>query len=221
MDISMPVMDGYQATEKIRALEQQTGSSVPIIAMTAYAQRGDREKCLAAGMNDYISKPAHTSEITGMLERFTGSPDDSMSLIRSHPAFPPHPDPLPHGEGTICMTEDLPIFDRNALLLRIYGREDMLGRVLTMFRNGATSYLATLKDAITTGDALQVKNAAHSIKGVTANISALKMHATAVSLDSFAHAGNIAACGLLVVQLEEELAEFCSVVEITTPGEPV
>jgi CheY-like chemotaxis protein len=78
MDIQMPEMDGFRATELIRSQQQQSGSSVPIIAMTAHAMAGDREKCLAAGMNDYISKPIARDELASLLQRTASSSPKSV-----------------------------------------------------------------------------------------------------------------------------------------------
>jgi HPt (histidine-containing phosphotransfer) domain-containing protein len=109
----------------------------------------------------------------------------------------------------------LPAFDRKDLLSRINGREDMVARIVKMFRHGVAGYLTALKKSLESGDSKQIKNAAHSIKGSTANISAMKMHATAVVLDSFADSGDVEACRSLIIRLENEFAEFCSATELS------
>ncbi len=69
MDVQMPVMDGFEATQLIRAAEKESGSRTPIVALTAHAMKGDRERCLEAGMDDYISKPINNKELTDALAR--------------------------------------------------------------------------------------------------------------------------------------------------------
>ncbi len=73
MDIQMPGMDGFEATAAIRKIEKETGVHIPIAAMTAYALKGDQEKCLASGMDAYISKPIRTSELFGTIEKLVGN----------------------------------------------------------------------------------------------------------------------------------------------------
>jgi CheY-like chemotaxis protein len=69
MDVQMPELDGYAATAEIRKMERESGGHVPIVAMTAHAMKGDREKCLAAGMDDYVSKPIYPEELFRTIER--------------------------------------------------------------------------------------------------------------------------------------------------------
>jgi len=81
MDVQMPEMDGFGATAAIRARERETGSHLPIIAMTAHAIQGDRERCLAAGMDSYISKPINPQELTELLERFSVATEEEPSTV--------------------------------------------------------------------------------------------------------------------------------------------
>ena len=79
MDVQMPEMDGFETTAAIRTRERETGNHLPIIAMTAHAMQGDRERCIAAGMDSYIAKPLKAAELIDLLERFAGATQEEVS----------------------------------------------------------------------------------------------------------------------------------------------
>ena len=81
MDVQMPEMDGLEATAAVRAREREAGTHIPIIAMTAHAMRGDRERCLSAGMDDYLSKPIHAEQLLELVRKYTKAPADPRPVV--------------------------------------------------------------------------------------------------------------------------------------------
>jgi signal transduction histidine kinase/CheY-like chemotaxis protein len=153
MDVQMPEMDGLEATNAIRRREMSTGKHVPIIAMTAHAMKGDRERCLAAGMDAYISKPVHIEELFQVTEGLTrrGGPIDRT------------PDRGPLGTATI---------DREAALRRVDGDEAMLADLAKLFCDESPRMLSVIEEAITLKNADALERGAHSLKGSVATFSA-------------------------------------------------
>jgi signal transduction histidine kinase/DNA-binding response OmpR family regulator/HPt (histidine-containing phosphotransfer) domain-containing protein len=196
MDMQMPILDGYGAVQMIREYEkEQSSTRIPIIAMTAYAMQGDREKCLAADMDAYLSKPARPQEILATLRQWL--PGDGEQIQASEPDAP-----LPPAE------EILPVFAREELLERLGGREEMLTRFIDMFNNNVTGYMEQLTAAIEQCDTEQVRIQAHTIKGAAANISARQVRETAATMEAHARGGNLDEAAKLLAQLQNELEAF-------------
>ncbi len=181
----MPEMDGLQATIAIRQLEQATGRpATPIVAMTAYAAREDREKCLQAGMDDYLSKPVKPASILATLQRHC---DGQRVAQQSGP-----PELSAAAENQAAKGEVLtPVYAREDLLERLGGEEALIPRFISLFRNGLLKNLQELEQAITADDSEAVRVAAHTIKGSCGNIGAMQMRETASTLEAAAKAGDI------------------------------
>jgi two-component system sensor histidine kinase/response regulator len=156
MDVQMPEMDGIQAAGVIREREKATGGRIPIVAMTARAMIGDRERCLAAGMDGYLSKPVHAEDLRRLLDRVgsMGSEPKRSPPPQSPPSYP--------GGGD---REHRVIPDRRTLLRKVEGDEVLLARMLGIFREQSRRLLGDLKSAIEQGDAAGVNEAAHALKG--------------------------------------------------------
>jgi signal transduction histidine kinase/DNA-binding response OmpR family regulator len=211
MDVQMPVMDGFEATRRIRGLEPTSGRRVPIIAMTAYAMKEDMDKCHDAGMDDFISKPFHPDDIAAVLGRLadgkggdgtTNIPHTELSVVADQATVP----------VSIVGQEADVVFDREELLERLGGKGELIPRFLAMFSKNSVGYLEALRQGIHAGDAEQVRIQAHSIKGAAANISALKIMETAAALEVMARDGNSDRWGELLARLESEYAEFGSII---------
>jgi CheY-like chemotaxis protein/HPt (histidine-containing phosphotransfer) domain-containing protein len=206
MDMQMPILDGYGAVKEIRHIEQSRNSvRTPIVAMTAYAMQGDREKCMSAGTDAYLSKPARSADIIATLYQL-------VSLEKKNIVAP---EVLANKE-TSLITEIveaepsvvLPVFDKNELLERLGGREELLERFITMFAENVSGYMDHLESALERGDVEQVRIQAHTIKGAAANISARQIRETASRIEAHAREGRIEEASSLKMNLQRDLEAF-------------
>ncbi len=148
MDVQMPEMDGLTATQHIRESEKLSGMHLPIVAMTARAMRGDRETCLAAGMDGYISKPIALEELKAAIERHIGNVGQPLGPPQASASQP-----------------TLPAWDARKFLEEIGGDETLLREVTDIFLEEAPKLLARLRQAVEAGDTAVIERTAHSLKG--------------------------------------------------------
>lgn len=156
MDVQMPVMGGFDATARIREREIAGAPHTPIVAMTAHAMKGDRERCIAAGMDGYLSKPVHAPDLVTVLNQLTGHDDP--------PPPPPHEPTLITG----------PVFEREQVLFNLGGDEELLEQLIQMYAEDEPRLVADIDTAIATRDAEALHNAAHALKGAVANFCATR-----------------------------------------------
>jgi signal transduction histidine kinase/CheY-like chemotaxis protein len=198
MDCQMPIMDGYAATRAIRSLERDLGRErTPIIALTAHALAGERERVLGAGMDDFLSKPFRPSTLDGILRRYSerDSAEDSGSESNSSPAGS---SPAASSQ-TIGSSEDLdPGASRSEKLIRLF-LERMPGQ------------LEALGRAIEAGDAAQIRAHAHKIKGSALALVAQRMSETATEMQHQAEAGNLSP---LPLELRRLLSQYAVVADM-------
>ncbi len=193
MDCQMPVMDGYEATGHIRRLEGDRRHT-PIIAMTAAAMEGDREKCLAAGMDDYITKPVRPEVIAAVIEKWV------LASSVPAPVDAPAPGEPPSVEG---------VLDRNQVdLLR--GLDDgdgaVLAEVVTEYVEQSARQRDALVRAIELGDPPAVEGLAHSLRGASANVGATRLAEICGRIEGLAHLSDIDGVRALATSFATELA---------------
>jgi PAS domain S-box-containing protein len=193
MDVHMPGLNGYEATAKIRQTEKASGRHVPIIAMTANAMKGDRERCLAAGMDDYIAKPLRSAELFQVVEQF------ALPSAAPEPAQPP---PAPTTLSPRPQTEPPP-FDI-AEFRESTGDEKLMRKLVAIFSEDAQKYLRKAEKALTAGKARPLYEAAHSLKGMLGVYAARKALTLSSELCEYAHAGDLKGAQLMLDQLKKE-----------------
>jgi PAS domain S-box-containing protein len=195
MDVQMPEMDGFEATACLRQRERLTGRHVPVIAMTAHAMKGDRERCLEAGMDGYVAKPIQPRELF-----------QALAAVIPNAASAPE-EPGQAGDGA---------FDRAALLARLGGREDRLRKLARTFLDESARLLAEMDAAITSGDAGRLKRAAHSLKGSVGIFGAPEASAASGRLEFLGKEQDLAGAREVFAELEAALARLRPALEALT-----
>jgi CheY-like chemotaxis protein len=192
MDCQMPVMDGFAATTEIRRHEQQRGRarSLPIIAITANALQGDRESCLAAGMDDYLSKPFTQQALGQTLSRWISLP--RVPATSAALAEPPPPNDEPINQQALDNIRALSPANGDALL----------ERVLQTFLNDTPGHLHTLRQAIAADDAEQLRKSAHSLKSSAANVGANALAQRSKELEQLGRNDTTAGAAVLLADME-------------------
>ncbi len=187
MDVQMPEMDGFEATAKIRELEAQKGTHTPIIAMTAHAMKGDRERCLEAGMDDYVPKPISAEALANAIR----------NLIKDKPE--PHKKEAAVGENT------QPFFDKDALLKAFDDDWDFLREVIDMFVADYPDMLKDINAAIESNDAPGLQRTAHALKGMLGNFQVESSAQKAYLLEKMGSEGQLDNAADIYAQLSAEL----------------
>jgi PAS domain S-box-containing protein len=183
MDLQMPQMDGLEATAAIRAREASKGSHVPIIAMTAFAMIGDKEKCLEAGMDGYISKPVRAKELFETIDRLAANP------------------PTTPGVGESAGVSDQ--IDWSAALEYVAGDEQMLRDLIGIFLVECPRWLTELREAIASERIGDVKRLAHNLKGSIRLFGAKSVFDSAFLLEQMGRSGNLSGAAPACAALEE------------------
>ncbi|WP_255470620.1 hybrid sensor histidine kinase/response regulator [Pseudoxanthomonas sp. 3HH-4] len=191
MDCQMPVLDGYAATRRWRESEAQRTEGVPrlpIVAMTANAMAGDRQRCLDAGMDDYLAKPVSREQLESCLHRWL---PDRMNFVLRNAALVPAAEPAPPAPAVATArapAPSFPVLDQTMLeeLREIAGDETT--RIITIFLEDAPRLIGTLEKAAAVPDLDAMRDAAHTLKSSSANVGAMALSAAAKRVELGARA---------------------------------
>jgi PAS domain S-box-containing protein len=194
MDVQMPEMDGFEATRAIRSGKAGVlDPKVPVIAMTAHAMKGDRERCLEAGMDDYISKPITPQALAEALEKWVGKTQGlSPAIVAPGGATEP--------------SAGLPVFDRPALIARLMGDEELAGTIIAGFLDDVPKRILALRGYLDRGDAGSAGGQAHALKGAAANVGGMALSDVASEMEEAGRAGRREEIVSLVPELERQFA---------------
>jgi signal transduction histidine kinase/CheY-like chemotaxis protein/HPt (histidine-containing phosphotransfer) domain-containing protein len=189
MDVQMPELDGIEATRQIRSDQSAVRNhQVPVIAMTAHAMQGDREKCLQAQMNDYVSKPISPHSLATVLDQW---------LPKQPITTPTQPD---------MENSQTPVFDRAGMLARLMNDAALVETVSQGFLLDIPQQIAALKNYLASGDATGSERQAHSIKGASANVGGERLRKIALQLEHAANSGDLPAAASHLPALEAQFA---------------
>jgi CheY-like chemotaxis protein len=200
MDVQMPEMDGCEATAAIRRKERATGAHVPVLAMTAHALKGDRERCLAAGMDGYLTKPVRAESLYQALEGLT-----------------PEGSPAAEADGGTPAGAAL---DWAAALERLAGYEELLRQLAHLFVKEAGTWMPELRQAITQQDAAKVRRLAHTIKGSAATFAAEATVKAALRLEVMGRNGNLSGAEEAYAALERQLGRLLPALQARAEAAP-
>ena len=197
MDVQMPVMDGFEATRQIRNPQSAVRDhKVPVIAMTAHAMKGDRERCLEAGMDDYVPKPISPKTLAEALERWL--PRESEAATAQAAGKAESSPPVAVGEA------DGQVFDKAGMMARLMDDQNLARMVIECFLEDIPRQIEALRSYLEAGDARCAERQAHTIKGAAANVGAEALRAAAFEMEKAGKAGDLAAIKARMAGLETE-----------------
>ncbi|HYA35684.1 MAG TPA: response regulator, partial [Candidatus Binataceae bacterium] len=210
MDCQMPELDGYEATRRIRNRDGGI-ADIPIIGVTAHVLPGDREKCLAAGMNDYLGKPVLLGQLSAAIEKWIIEPrlkaprstgkEGLREVVTLRPVNPPATTPR---ASSASYKESIDPAALAALRAIDSEGEQFLQKLISMFLNDLTERVEAMKSAIDKGDAAALGRVAHALRGSCGNFGANKLLALCSQMEQIAQARTLANAAALYRELEEE-----------------
>jgi PAS domain S-box-containing protein len=199
IDVQMPEMDGFAATKAIREREACTSSApnqqgaasphIPIVAMTAHAMKGDRERCLEAGMDAYISKPLNPQQLYEVIESVIAPGAEAKNMAVETEAAEP-------------------VFDREAVLARVEGDLELLKEIVELFLGEAPDLLRSIRESLERRDAASLERSAHALKGSVGNFGAKGAYETALKLETMGREADLNGAPETFAELEAKISRL-------------
>jgi CheY-like chemotaxis protein/HPt (histidine-containing phosphotransfer) domain-containing protein len=195
MDIQMPDMDGFEATAIIRQAERASGTRVPIIAMTAHAMKGYRERCLEAGMDGYLAKPVRREELSAILSQ-VAAVGASRPATEVGPASP-----------AADVAADVDVVNWETAKASVQGDEALLLEIIGIFLDEGPAMLAAIRSSLDAGDLPRLRICAHTLKGAVVHFGATAAVSAAARVEDAAREADPATAALACRELEVELEQ--------------
>jgi PAS domain S-box-containing protein len=205
MDIQMPEMDGYEATRRIRQI--RSSEKLPIIAMTAHAMAGEREKCLAAGMDDHVAKPINPQLLYGTIIKWIVPKDRTAAATTA--------DPIPRpNESEDERPAQLPGININAALQNCVGNAGLFRSLIAEFREQNLNSCDAIRMAIEGNDFVQAAFLVHTLKGVSGTICADTLFATVCEIETALRKEDRETCSRLLIPMEKQMEDVFKAADI-------
>lgn len=188
MDVQMPEMDGFEASRQIRVLEEKTGRHTPVIAITAYARNEDKESCITAGMDDYISKPIKPEELKAAIAH-------RVTHARTKPLTNAGPELAPQAD----------VLDFSEALSQVEGNRELLREIARIFLDQYPKLFEEAHQAFSRSDYRSLREAAHTLASSVGQLAAQRAFAAAKKLELISDSGDISLVPEALAELEKEL----------------
>lgn len=207
MDCQMPQMDGFEATRLIRKAEKDLQKHIPIIAMTANAMEEDRQECLEAGMDDYISKPVTLENLDRVLSQWMQSGEHAGKT---------EAEKMPENKGESIL--DLSLIE-GIKSLQVPGEADFLTELIDMYLVDSQELIEKYKEGVKKQDKDMIRRAVHSLKGISGNLGGRSMAPICIQIEDLAEEMNFPALDAITPRLMQEYRRVCSALkELRNPG---
>ena len=199
MDVQMPGMDGFQATSAIRALQDPHKAKVPIVATTAHALKGDRQRCLSAGMDGYLSKPIDAQELIETIEQIV-----ERSAVRQPQDDPQASEQPSHAEAEPATGRE-EVFNLDAAVARCFGKREIFWKMVEFFFTDSAETLNQIRTALAGGDTAEIARAAHHLRGTVVYLCARSAAEAAEQVELLAASGDLSRVAQAVEHLENQV----------------